>query len=182
MRAGPRARPGVLARLRELAAFGAVGLLALGTDLGLFNLLRLGPGLGPMTSKTLAVVVATTVAYLGNRWWTFRHRGRRRLRHEYALFVVLNVAGLGIALACLGVSHYLLGLTSPLADNVAANVVGLGLGTAFRFWSYRRYVFPEPAVPAGGTAPAIAPQGRPRLPGTAPGIGRDRARIRASQA
>ncbi|MSW42688.1 MAG: GtrA family protein, partial [Actinobacteria bacterium] len=33
--------------------------------------------------------------------------------------------------------------TSPLADNVSANVIGLGLGTIFRFWSYRRWVFPE---------------------------------------
>jgi len=42
---------------------------------------------------------------------------------------------------CLAVSHYALGFTSPLADNIAANVVGLGLATAFRFWSYRRWVF-----------------------------------------
>jgi hypothetical protein len=39
------------------------------------------------------------------------------------------------------VSHYALGFTSPLGDNIAANVVGLGLATAFRFWSYRRWVF-----------------------------------------
>jgi putative flippase GtrA len=41
------------------------------------------------------------------------------------------------------ISHYLLDFTSTLADNIAANVIGLGLGTAFRFWSYRRWVFPE---------------------------------------
>jgi putative flippase GtrA len=49
---------------------------------------------------------------------------------------------LGIALACLATSRYVLGFSGPLADNVAANVVGLLLGTLFRFWSYRKWVFP----------------------------------------
>jgi hypothetical protein len=36
---------------------------------------------------------------------------------------------------------------------VAANVIGLALGTMFRFWSYRRWVFPEllPEAAAPGT-------------------------------
>ena len=51
---------------------------------------------------------------------------------------------MAIAVATLGISHYVLGFTSPLADNIAANGVGLALGTAFRFWSYRRWVFKAP--------------------------------------
>ena len=35
----------------------------------------------------------------------------------------------------------MLGLTSPLADNIAAYVVGFGLGTAFRFVFYHYIVF-----------------------------------------
>jgi putative flippase GtrA len=61
------------------------------------------------------------------------------------LFFLLNGVGLGIALACLGFSRYVLGLSGPLADNLAANVIGLALGTLFRFWSYRRWVFPDPS-------------------------------------
>ena len=52
---------------------------------------------------------------------------------------------MGIALGCLWFSHYALGLTSALVDNISANVIGLGLGTLFRFWSYRKWVFP--AIP-----------------------------------
>ena len=63
------------------------------------------------------------------------------VHREFALFVLFSAIALGIAVACLAVSHYVLGLTSPLADNIAANVVGLGLATTFRFWSYRRWVF-----------------------------------------
>ena len=128
--------------VRELMKFGVVGTVAFVVDVGLFNLvLHLTDK--PLSSKTVSTVAATTVAYLGNRYWTFRKRGRSAVRREYALFFVLNGVGLAIALTCLFVSHYLLGFTSTLADNIAANGVGLALGTTFRFWSYRRWVFPE---------------------------------------
>jgi putative flippase GtrA len=48
-----------------------------------------------------------------------------------------------ISLSCLWVSHYLLGFESALADNISANVIGLVLGTVFRFWGYHNWVFPN---------------------------------------
>jgi putative flippase GtrA len=133
---------------REMVKFGAVGAVAFLVDVGTFNLLRFGllgvdgPLEGkPLTAKAVSVFVATIVAWLGNRYWTFRRRRRASRRREFVLFLVMNACGLGIALACLGISHYVLGLTSALADNVAANVIGLGLGTLFRFWSYKHFVF-----------------------------------------
>lgn len=132
----------------QIAKFGVVGLVALVVDVGLFNVLRFAGGEGPLydkplTAKIVSVVVATTVAYIGNRIWTFSDRGRTSYLREYFLFFVLNGVALLITLGCLWFSHYALGLTSPLADNISANFIGLGLGTLFRFWSYRRWVFPE---------------------------------------
>jgi putative flippase GtrA len=128
--------------VRELMKFGVVGSVAFVVDIGVFNLVLHATD-KPLTSKTISTVLATTVSYAGNRTWTFRRRSKSTVRREYALFFVLNGVGLLIALTCLWVSHYLLGFTSRLSDNIAANLVGLGLGTAFRFWSYRRFVFPE---------------------------------------
>ena len=139
---------------REASAFLVVGVGALAVDIGLYNLLvHVGePGRlaeQPLTAKTLSVTASTTVAYAGNRFWTYRHRPRGRVAREYLLFVVLSAIALGIALGCLACSRYVLGLSSALADNVAANWVGLGLGTVFRFVSYRRFVFStEPAPEA----------------------------------
>lgn len=134
--------------------FGVVGLVAYVVDFGVFNLVLHATD-KPLTSKTISTVLATTVAYAGNRTWTFRRRSRSTVRREYTLFFLLNGVGLAIALACLAISHYVLGFTSRLADNVAANVVGLALGTAFRFWSYRRWVFPR-LLPEAADPEALA--------------------------
>ncbi|WP_229783649.1 GtrA family protein [Pilimelia anulata] len=148
------ARVGHLAH--ELGKFGTVGAVAFTVDTLLFY--ALNARLEPLVAKTLATVVSATVAFLGNRFWTWRHRARSGLGREYGLYFLLNTVGLAIALAVLAASHYGLGALWPafrtdLADLVAANVVGTALGTLFRFWSYRRFVFltaetPQVAHPA----------------------------------
>jgi putative flippase GtrA len=147
---------------REGLKFMAVGTAGFALDLAVFNtLLFAGGGVGPLHdsplfAKTVAVVAATVLTFAGNRLWTFRHRARTGVAREYTLFFLFNGVGLGIALACLGVSRYLLGLSGPLADNVSANVIGLVFGTAFRFWSYRTWVFPDPARMRSQKSPAVA--------------------------
>jgi putative flippase GtrA len=148
---------------REGLKFLAIGGAGYVTDVTVFNVLRLGLlHEKPLTAKVISTVVATLVTYAGNRVWTFRHRERSGFAREYVLFFLLNGIGMLITVATLAVSHYVLGFTSPLADNIAGNVVGIALGTLFRFWSYRRWVFREvPAEPAG---PAAGPAGG--APGT----------------
>ena len=138
----------VVRLLPELTRFGLIGLIGLVVDVGGFNLLRFAGGEGPLyehvlTAKVLSTAAATVVSWLGNRYWTFRHSRRTAVHHEFGLFVVMCSIGSGMAVACLAISHYVLDFTSPLADNIAANVVGLVLGTTFRFWAYRTHVFSE---------------------------------------
>jgi putative flippase GtrA len=132
---------------REASGFAAAGAFGLLVDIGGYNaLVHLGEnGLlddQPLVAKTISLVAGTTVAYFGNRFWTYRHRPRGRFAREYTTYMALSGVALGIALVCLACSRYVLGLTSPVADNVAANGVGLALGSLFRFVTYRRYVFP----------------------------------------
>ncbi len=131
---------------REVAAFGVVGLTGYTVDVGLFNLLRYAGEPGPLqdrplTAKAISVVLATLVTFVGNRYWTWRHRSGDQAPRQVALFFLFNGIGMVIAMVCLAVSHYLLGFDSALADNVSANGVGLVLGTTFRFWAYRTHVF-----------------------------------------
>ena len=146
-------------RFWELVRFGSVGGLAYVVDAGLFNLLRFGPGelLGhkPLTAKVVSVAVATVVAWLGNRYWTFSTRRTANRTREFIGFALANVVGMVIAVGCLAVSHYVLGYTSPLADNISANGVGLVLGTVFRYLAYRAFVFT--GDPAATVARALGP-------------------------
>ena len=153
LRGGARGLPALVALARrllgEVAKFGVVGVVALVTDLGLFNLLRFGvPGGGgvgpihghPLTARALSVVVATCVSYAGNRWWTWRDRERSGLTREYLLFFGINLVGLLINLGVLGFVEYVLDRNGPVASN-AANLVGIVIGTLVRFLAYRTWVF-----------------------------------------
>ncbi|MFF2274883.1 GtrA family protein [Agromyces sp. NPDC058126] len=127
--------------------FGVVGLIGLVIDVALFNALRLGLAgddtwaQSAIGAKTISTSVAIVFNWLGNRYWTFRKHRRRNYLREFAEYVIVSLGGMAISLACLWVSHHLLGYTTLLADNIATNVVGLGLGTAFRFVLYRYWVF-----------------------------------------
>jgi hypothetical protein len=84
--------------------------------------------------------------------------------------VAFSAVGLGIAEACLWISHDLLGYTSALADNIAANGFGLALGRVWRFLSFKKWVFTAPLV-----------QANPADPATATGAAADAARGRRSR-
>ncbi|HEU5222592.1 MAG TPA: GtrA family protein [Candidatus Lumbricidophila sp.] len=133
--------------LAYAAKFGIVGIVGLVIDAGLFNLLRIGTfGTGHWWQTALgASIISTSVAivanWIGNRYWTFRKHRRRNYLREFVEYVVVSVGGMVIALGCLWISHHLLGFSGLLADNIAKNVVGLGLGTAFRFVLYRYWVY-----------------------------------------
>jgi putative flippase GtrA len=172
------------ALISQFARFGVVGGLGFLIDLGVFNLL-INTVLsasevheGPVFAKIISATLAIIFNWIGNRHWTFRRHRGRRLWREGIEFAIVSVGGLLIGLACLFVSHYLLGFTDKLADNISSNVIGLGLGTLFRFTFYRLWVFsphrgepdpvfvepaevtpPTPASPhttGGATAPAAA--------------------------
>lgn len=142
--------------VKEISAFGVVGIVNLFIDVGLFNLLHFTVGLGPTTSNVLSAGVATTISYFANRHWSFSHRARTGLRREYTLFIVINLIALGISSVVIAFTFYVLGATDPFALNVA-KVTGIGIGTVFRFWSYKRYVFPphqETVTAQAGAGPA----------------------------
>lgn len=133
--------------IREVAKFGIIGALAFVVTWAGTNVLHFGLGWGPLTSNAVATIVAATFAYAGNKFWTFRHRRDSGLGREYFLFFVLNGVGLLIQLLCIGFVHYTLDMQGRVPYNVAL-IIGIVLGTLFRYWSYKKWVFLPPQVPA----------------------------------
>ena len=139
--------------IHEFAKFGVIGIIGLAiTNIG-YALLH-SHGVGPVTSTTIATIVATIVAYIGNRYWSFKHRERTSVPREGLIFVVLNGIGLLIQDAAVAFNAYVLGLEhDKLAEFVALNL-GIALATVFRFWSYRKFVWAAPADDGGAGATA----------------------------
>ncbi len=124
----------------ELSKFGVIGAFNTALDFIIFNTLHFVAGVNPLLSQAIAMSIAATSSYFMNRHWTFAKRARSGMRREYTLFFMLNLVGLAILEVCIAFTHYGLGLTGVAALN-GAKVAGLVLGTIFRFWSYRRWVF-----------------------------------------
>lgn len=133
--------------VRYALKFGVIGIIGYVIDVAVFNVLRLGAlGVGhfwqgPIGAKIISVALATLATWFGNRYWTFREHRRRNFALELLEFAAVSIGGLLVGLLCLWVSHYVLGFDNLVADNISSNVIGLVLGTAFRFLLYRYWVY-----------------------------------------
>lgn len=130
----------------EFMRFCTVGLGSYIVDVGIFNLLAYYwniplPGDRSMSAKVISVSIAIVFSWVMNRVWTFGDSRTNNRGREFVLFVAVNIGGMLIALGCLGVSRYILDMRTQFADNISANVVGLVLGTIFRYIMYRYVIF-----------------------------------------
>ncbi|MET9257777.1 GtrA family protein [Streptomyces sp. NPDC048182] len=140
-----QAPPGPLRRwydrfARELLKFGAVGGAGVLVNLLVFNLVRQVSDLQVVRASIVATIVAIVFNYLGFRYFTYRDRDKSRRTREMTLFLVFSAIGLVIENGVLFTATYGFGWDSPLQSNIF-KFLGIGLGTLFRFWSYRSWVF-----------------------------------------
>jgi putative flippase GtrA len=157
--------------IHEGAKFGLIGAIGVVVYNLVNGWLHFKLHLGPLTSATVAVIVTTITSYIANRYWSFRNRERTTVPRETVMFFALNGVGLLIQWAVVGFTTYGLGETGKLA-NLVANNIGIVLGTLFRFWSYRKWVWaaPQPA-PDGHESLEPALTAAPGQPDDAPSTG-----------
>ena len=130
--------------IHEIGKFGLVGIVSTIITFGLQN--ALFGRVGPLTGVVVANAVATCFAFLGNRYWAFRHRKTANMGRETVLFVFFNVVGTLIQTAFVDFNHYLLGNHDRLSLNIAT-VVGIFFATLFRLVCYRKFVFNQVHIP-----------------------------------
>ncbi|WP_067818475.1 GtrA family protein [Nocardia inohanensis] len=139
-------------RHSELLKFAIVGATTFVIDIGIFYLLKLTVlDTKPTVARILSGVIAVIASYILNREWTFDKRGGREKHHEALLFFAVSGVGVLLASLPLYVSSYVFDLRQPnvsftvenVADFVSAFIIGNLLQMAFRFWSMRKWVFPD---------------------------------------
>lgn len=139
-------------RHHELIKFAMVGGTTFIFDLAIFYSLSLTIlETKPVIAKVIAGVLATILSYILNREWAFKNRGGRERHHEALLFFAVSGIGVLIAMLPLWVSSYIFELRVPnvsltvenIADFISAYLIGNLLQMAFRFWAFRRWVFPD---------------------------------------
>ena len=170
-------------RHHELIKFAIVGGTTFVIDSTIFFTLKLTilePK--PVTAKIISGIVAVIASYILNREWSFRDRGGRERHHEALLFFAFSGVGVLLSMAPLWFSSYVLQLRVPdvtltvenIADFISAYIIGNLLQMGFRFWAFRRWVFPdefgrnpdkaiESTLTDGGIAEAIEDQRDPNL-------------------
>jgi putative flippase GtrA len=146
--------------IHEGGKFLVVGGIGTVVTFGVANALH---GIGHYKAITVATIVATIVTYVGNRYWTFKHREGKGTTRDSVMFFLLNAVGLLIYYACLGLVD-LAGQGHDLVWYNAALVVGTGLGTLFRFWSYRKWVWTMPDTSGGPAASTFGELAEPAEP------------------
>lgn len=143
---------------REFVKFALVGGAAFLVDTGIFEGLKITIlSQKPLTAKAIAVVIATTFSYIFSREWSFNTRGGLRRRYEMVGFVLVSAIGMGLNMLPLAVSRYVLHLATPyvsrstqeIADFVGPQIIGTLVAMVFRYWAFRRFVFPTAGVRSG---------------------------------
>jgi putative flippase GtrA len=142
----------VLIKHRELLKFAIVGGTTFVIDNSIWYLLKLTVLEDkPVTAKVIAIIIATIVSYVLNREWSFRTRGGRERHHEAALFFLISGIGVALNSLPLWLSRYWLQLEEPhvtrlvqeVADFTSGSIIGMLLAMFFRFWAFKRWVFPD---------------------------------------
>jgi len=139
----------LIAKLRHLAPEAiAFGIIGAGNTLLYFLITWVAMPIGAVKASVLATVVTTTLAYFANRYWTYRNHARTALRREYTLFFGFNLVGMAFQSGAVAIGKYGFGLTEQHDEFALLGVTGIGvvIGTLFRFWAYRTFVFLKPPV------------------------------------
>jgi putative flippase GtrA len=157
----------------EVGRFLAVGLVATIVALILFNFLVHGFNTAdfallndqPELAYLIASAVGMAISFRGTKDWAFRERPTSHPDGGVLAFVVINVATMLIPMTCLWISRNLIGVDDPFSDNISANVVGLLLANAARFFLFRSFVFRHPDRFRTATDPSTTDPVRPSARG-----------------
>lgn len=144
----------------EFGKFAVIGGTGVFITNAVYDLCYFHLSIGPVSSATIATIVAAVFTYLGNRYWSFRTRHRTGIAREVIIFAVLNGIGLLIQDLTVAFNSYVLHLGHHKQAAFIALNIGIALATIFRFWSYRQFVWRAPRTSTARASGASTVSGR----------------------
>ncbi len=118
---------------RRFARFVAVGLVSNAICYGLYLLLT-AQGVSPQWALTASYLLGVLQSFMGNRRWTFEHRGRAG--SALLRFLVLYALGYGLSSAVLHAAGSWLGWPHPASMALTMVVCALFLFMGQRLWVF----------------------------------------------
>jgi len=133
-----RVPPERLRLLAEFLRFGVAGTVGFVVDTAVLYA-AIGAGAGLYAGRLVSYVAAATTTWALNRAWTFRGRGDGPAARQWALFLLVNLAGFA---SNYGTYAALVALSPTAARHpVIAVAAGALAGMAGNFFLSRRFVF-----------------------------------------
>jgi len=129
---------GLLLQMWRFGVTGAAGFLV--DTAVLYAALALGVGL--YGGRVLSYLAAASFTWALNRAWTFSDRGRAPLARQWALFLVVNLAGFALNYGTYAamVAFWPLAAAWPVLGVAGGAIAGMGCN----FWVSRTLVFRQP--------------------------------------
>lgn len=132
---------GIRERHGDKLRFLIVGSIGFAVDGGILLILTSFAGWMPVPARVVGIPVAVSVTWWFNRMWTFKSGRARSMEHQYALYFVVQLAGLAVNFAIFaGLVRLPWFATCPIAALAVAS-------TAAMFATYvlsRYFVFAAP--------------------------------------
>jgi len=135
----------------QFLRYAAIGVLNVMLFFAIFNLLTSSHTTRPRTiaAYAIAFLITSVFSFALNKTWAFKDTRRERIAHQYALFLVLTMIGLGLQTGVFTLLLIPLHQYGRLGRNAAA-LPGIPLSVLWNFTAYRRWTFNAVTAAAGG--------------------------------
>lgn len=133
--------------VRQFGKFGIVGASSTIIDFSIFNLLQQHAHLEVWLAHACSFTVAVCNSYFWNSRWTFKTRRTRDAAHEFRLFLLISLVGLGLSEAIIiGVLHFMSAPHTVLQKNGVKALATVAV-MSWNFFANRHWTFPKQCSP-----------------------------------
>jgi putative flippase GtrA len=124
--------------IRQFIKFGIVGVGNTLVDFLVYFLLTRYFDFYYLVANAVSFIMAATLSFTLNKFWTFRDRRRHVIKGQYAKFIVVSTIGAILAEGTLFIFVHFFGVHDLLAKLLVVTIVVFWNFFANKFWTFRQ--------------------------------------------